>query len=191
MTTESPQFELGILICMWRVPSSAVCPTDINECDIPGSCDQNATCVNNFGSYNCSCLVGYSGDGLTCGGKFILALDRSLSAYSYLLMCARAACGLVMLHMHIYIYILHVGYICTYTYICYMLVTYVHTYLRMLHVSTYAIHVLHVAYVRTYVTCVYICSKLCYINIHVLNALHVHTCMHGRGVHLGLPHTMG
>ena len=44
--------------------------TDIDECaaGIDG-CDENANCTNTDGSYTCSCLSGYSGDGVTCVGK--------------------------------------------------------------------------------------------------------------------------
>ena len=44
---------------------------DINECDDgTASCDVNAQCINTDGSYNCSCSSGYSGDGMTCTGKW-------------------------------------------------------------------------------------------------------------------------
>ena len=44
--------------------------TDINECiENIHSCDKNATCRNNKGSYGCGCDIGYSGDGLICNGK--------------------------------------------------------------------------------------------------------------------------
>ena len=33
-------------------------------------CNQLANCVNTIGSYQCGCGVGYSGDGVTCVGKF-------------------------------------------------------------------------------------------------------------------------
>ena len=41
---------------------------DIDECEMEtASCDMNAECTNTDGSYTCSCLAGYSGDGLsTC-----------------------------------------------------------------------------------------------------------------------------
>ena len=43
--------------------------TDIDECnesDYP--CDPNANCTNIIGSFSCTCVTGYSGDGLTCNG---------------------------------------------------------------------------------------------------------------------------
>lgn len=45
--------------------------TDINECQIPGSCGANTNCVNvPRGSHTCSCLSGYTGDPYVgCIGK--------------------------------------------------------------------------------------------------------------------------
>lgn len=44
---------------------------DIDECIIESSvCDQNAHCFNLNGTYNCSCTMGYSGDGRYCEGEF-------------------------------------------------------------------------------------------------------------------------
>ena len=46
--------------------------TDHDECS--GSnpvCDDNASCQNNHGSYDCFCNVGFKGDGKTCDGKMI------------------------------------------------------------------------------------------------------------------------
>ena len=46
---------------------SLIIPTDINEC-ISGSteCHDNATCTNSDGSYECTCDIGFSGDGFNC-----------------------------------------------------------------------------------------------------------------------------
>ena len=41
---------------------------DINEC-LGNPCDRNARCVNNVGSFTCTCNRGYSGNGKTCSGK--------------------------------------------------------------------------------------------------------------------------
>ena len=42
---------------------------DVNEC-INGThnCDNNATCQNTLGSFNCSCNPGYDGNGTSCFG---------------------------------------------------------------------------------------------------------------------------
>ena len=42
---------------------------DIDECSQGSPCDSNATCVNNAGSFTCTCNSGYSGNGTTCTGK--------------------------------------------------------------------------------------------------------------------------
>lgn len=45
---------------------------DIDEC-LSGnnSCDVNADCSNTVGSYNCSCNIGYTGDGFNCTSKIV------------------------------------------------------------------------------------------------------------------------
>ena len=44
---------------------------DIDECtEKIDDCDQNARCTNNAGGYNCTCILGYKGDGKSCVGKF-------------------------------------------------------------------------------------------------------------------------
>ena len=42
---------------------------DIDECEEhTDNCSTDATCVNTIGSYNCTCNIGYSGDGFKCLG---------------------------------------------------------------------------------------------------------------------------
>ena len=42
---------------------------DKNECETNnGGCDINANCINIPGSFNCTCNVGYSGNGFDCNG---------------------------------------------------------------------------------------------------------------------------
>ena len=44
--------------------------TDINECELGlDNCFPNARCTNTIGSFECMCLPGLTGDGVTCGGK--------------------------------------------------------------------------------------------------------------------------
>ena len=47
----------------------AIARLDINECDDPTTCDENAECTDTIGSYYCTCNTGYTGDGKTCQGK--------------------------------------------------------------------------------------------------------------------------
>ena len=43
---------------------------DIDECSTNShSCDVNAVCSNNVGSYACACKAGFTGDGYTCTGE--------------------------------------------------------------------------------------------------------------------------
>ena len=43
---------------------------DVEECqDEIHNCDVNALCKNTDGSFKCTCLQGYSGDGVNCFGK--------------------------------------------------------------------------------------------------------------------------
>lgn len=49
-----------------------IMPLDVNECqDGTSTCHANANCSNTVGSYNCSCLPGYSGNGFICEGTII------------------------------------------------------------------------------------------------------------------------
>ena len=44
--------------------------TDIDECALGlDNCSPSATCINSIGSFQCECLPGYSGDGVTCEGQ--------------------------------------------------------------------------------------------------------------------------
>ena len=43
---------------------------DIDECSTNSdSCDVNAVCSNNVGSYACACKAGFTGNGYTCTGE--------------------------------------------------------------------------------------------------------------------------
>ena len=55
--------------------------SDINECEGPSPCDENALCVNTPGSFTCACNEGYSGDGMTCTGQNFPVEDASLCLY--------------------------------------------------------------------------------------------------------------
>ncbi len=63
--------------------------SDDDECGLTDNCHENATCTNTDGSFTCTCLPGYSGNGLSCigkigGGKISLVLNSL-----YLIMYAR------------------------------------------------------------------------------------------------------
>ena len=46
--------------------------TDFDECQAPdlNECHEKAKCINTLGSYNCTCLDGYVGNGILCQGMF-------------------------------------------------------------------------------------------------------------------------
>ena len=47
--------------------------TDINECSDEelNDCRANATCMDTFGSFTCTCVKGFSGNGTSCFGEYI------------------------------------------------------------------------------------------------------------------------
>ncbi|KAL5457061.1 hypothetical protein EMCRGX_G034297 [Ephydatia muelleri] len=55
----------GLVTCTNADTVGAVCE-DIDECNGNNSCGMNANCTNTIGSYQCSCLVGFEGDGVNC-----------------------------------------------------------------------------------------------------------------------------
>lgn len=61
------------LLCYIVICCVFCCVSDIDECARGNSnCDtEHARCTNSHGSYHCTCLSGYSGDGVNCNGKFI------------------------------------------------------------------------------------------------------------------------
>ena len=59
------------------IPCSAI-PTDIDECAVStDNCNDNARCINTMGSFECECLPGYTGDGVTCEGQSLVILLAS------------------------------------------------------------------------------------------------------------------
>ena len=50
--------------------------SDIDECTDPSdnNCSSNANCTDTIGSYECACMIGYTGDGFTCEGMSIVSV---------------------------------------------------------------------------------------------------------------------
>ena len=54
------------------IPNTILHGIDIDECDSgTDDCSQFARCDNTDGSYECTCLDGYQGNGRSCLGGFI------------------------------------------------------------------------------------------------------------------------
>ena len=63
------QVAMCVYMCICEsVTMSFYTHSDIDECSMD-VCHVNATCSNTAGSYECTCLSGFSGDGLTCTGS--------------------------------------------------------------------------------------------------------------------------
>ena len=59
---------------------------DINECDGKlDDCDINAECINTFGSYHCTCNMGYTGSGIIseCSKSHINCNEHLLKQKSF------------------------------------------------------------------------------------------------------------
>lgn len=41
---------------------------DVDECAVGSDCDEHASCLNTNGSYVCTCIPPYTGDGKKCAG---------------------------------------------------------------------------------------------------------------------------
>ena len=54
--------------------------TDINECLNDCACHQNANCSNTYGSYECQCQHGFTGDGMNCTCKDDITFLKTLNA---------------------------------------------------------------------------------------------------------------
>ena len=65
---------------------------DINECSSANICHVNAICINTNGSYTCTCMEGYSGDGVECEGKEISPLHNLILKTSITSTCTSYEC---------------------------------------------------------------------------------------------------
>lgn len=57
--------------------------TDIDEClDNSHNCHLSANCTNNAGSFSCSCLIGYTGDGISCSGTWYMCIPGVIYSWN-------------------------------------------------------------------------------------------------------------
>jgi len=58
--------------------------SDVDECAMNnGGCSDLATCNNVPGSFMCTCINGYTGDGFTCTGKTMISKLRQLLTFAW------------------------------------------------------------------------------------------------------------
>ena len=58
--------------CIATVCNNINIDVDIDECELEQhNCGAHAACNNTAGSYNCTCISGYEGDGINCSGKCV------------------------------------------------------------------------------------------------------------------------
>ena len=63
--------ENGLALHTKELLHAAFLHADIDECELFGPCDANATCVDTSGSFVCTCDGGFTGDGFTCSSKLV------------------------------------------------------------------------------------------------------------------------
>ena len=54
---------------------------DIDECSSGHGCHNSATCQNTVGSYTCTCINGYTGDGINCTGTWCTDVENLISQF--------------------------------------------------------------------------------------------------------------
>lgn len=54
----------------------------LNECDSPSRCHGNASCTDTFGSFFCTCDLGFVGDGFNCSSKLTLFNEGYWNVYT-------------------------------------------------------------------------------------------------------------
>ena len=64
----------------------ALPPTDIDECGLGlDNCSMFAKCTNTIRSFECVCLPGFTGDGVTCVGNITIARTVSCNPLTVIL----------------------------------------------------------------------------------------------------------
>ena len=59
------------IMYMYTYLLACMCSTDFNECELEiHPCSPNANCTDTDGSFNCTCMEGFEGDGFNCTGMY-------------------------------------------------------------------------------------------------------------------------
>lgn len=62
LTTDNTLETCGLWVCF------VLFFADVDECAVGSDCDEHASCLNTNGSYVCTCIPPYTGDGKKCAG---------------------------------------------------------------------------------------------------------------------------
>lgn len=72
ITKKKQKIEPTLLVSLKNITKKRYFFTDVNECqEQTHNCGINSMCNNTIGLYLCTCLQGYSGDGMECYGMVI------------------------------------------------------------------------------------------------------------------------
>lgn len=57
-------------------PAHFFISSDVKECTV-NPCHPNATCTEELGSFKCECKRGFTGDGMSCQGSYIIYVSHA------------------------------------------------------------------------------------------------------------------
>ena len=72
-------------ICDPQMTTFSKITTDIDECQINGTCPEHSTCSNTLGSFVCTCNEGFMKSGSVCIGKLGDSVLNTLAEYYHAL----------------------------------------------------------------------------------------------------------
>ena len=71
-----------VVLALLHSDTTSITPADVDECEEElDNCDVEAICQNTIGSFNCTCISGYDGDGVNCTSKLTFFHIEQLLLY--------------------------------------------------------------------------------------------------------------
>ena len=93
---------LCLVFCLGRTERHLInmfAVSDINECDEPNICQENAICENTSPGHTCTCSPGFQAENGQCIGN-IMILNRISGLYVYTCVNVMVACGTHSLYIY-------------------------------------------------------------------------------------------